>query len=147
MYKNLHLTRVHFFSSKETNQLSSSTSLAPKPFKFGLAFPHDTRPFCSVQSSSSPSFHTHIPQVQFDITHPPKLRSSSTSSSFRFALQWLLRRPFVIRSYMLKPGQSTYFSYSYNIWRPKCIINFLIHFDSPRVLFIYLSPYFPLPCH
>jgi hypothetical protein len=147
IYKNLHLTTVHLFYTIETNQLSSSTSLAPKPLKFGLAFPHDRRPFRSVQRSSSPSFHTHIPQVQFDLTHPPKLRSSCFSPSSRFALQWLLCRPFAIRSYMIKPGQSTHFNYSYNIWKLKYIINFLTHCDSLRVLFIYLSTYFPFPRH
>jgi hypothetical protein len=121
------------------------TSLAPKPFKFGLAFPHGRSPFRSVQSSSSPSFHAHIPEVQFYITYPPKLRSSCFSSFSWFALQWLLCRPSAIRSYMLKPGQSTYFNYSYNIWKLKCIINFLISFDSPRVFFRILLYVFPFP--
>jgi hypothetical protein len=37
----------------------------------GLGFPHKRCPFCSVQSSCSPLFYTHIPEVQFDIIHPP----------------------------------------------------------------------------
>ena len=49
----------------------SSFSLALRLFKFGLDFPDSRCPFCSVQSSCSPSFHTHVSEVQFDIVHPP----------------------------------------------------------------------------
>jgi len=57
-------------AARRTATLSSS-SLVLQLFKFGLDFPDNRSPFCSVQSSCSPSFHTRTSEVQFDIIHPP----------------------------------------------------------------------------
>ena len=47
----------------------SNSSLALRPLKIGLGFPHDKFPFCSVPSSCSSTFFAHFP-----------LNSNSTSS-------------------------------------------------------------------
>jgi hypothetical protein len=44
-------------------------------FMFGLVFPKDRFPVCSVQYSCSPTFYPHIPLVQFDIILPSVSRS------------------------------------------------------------------------
>jgi hypothetical protein len=47
---------------------SASSSLTLQPSK---CFLHDKYALSSVQSSISLSFYTHMPQVQFNIIHPP----------------------------------------------------------------------------
>jgi hypothetical protein len=120
------------------------SSLAIKPFKFGIGFPHKRCSFCSVQSSCSPTFYTHIPQLQLNIHHP-----STLIQIFLFFSLLLVCLPltsllfFLIHSYnMPKPFQSTYFNYGYIVWRFKFIIDFLIYFYSPVTIFIGWPAYF-----
>lgn len=65
----------------------SSSSLPLQRCKFGLGFPHDRCPFYSVHTSCSPSFHAHIPQVQFNIFHSHQSTSSFFSLSSWFPFQ------------------------------------------------------------
>ena len=57
-----------------TYDITSSSSLALHPFKFNLNCPQDRCPFFSAQISCYPSFHTHIPKIEFDIIHSPSSR-------------------------------------------------------------------------
>ena len=62
---------VTIAEKRSRGKYSYSSSLALQPLKFGLASPNDRCSFCSLQSSCSPHFHTHIHQVQFDNIRPP----------------------------------------------------------------------------
>ena len=64
-------TRLEHRHSINSQIISFSSFLAPHPLEFGHVFPYDKYPVCSVQSSCSPSFYIHIPQVQFHIIHIP----------------------------------------------------------------------------
>jgi hypothetical protein len=111
----------------------SSSSLALQPFKFGTCFPHDRCPFCSAQSSSSPTFHTHIPQV---LIHPPSSRFSLFSPSPWSFCQLLFSRPCTIHSY------NTPTCSNLRTLITEFVINFLNNFYSPNPIFISWSVYF-----
>lgn len=85
---------------------------------------------------------------------PIFLRSDSTSSiHLSQGLPFLLPPPGLPSSNfvtVLVPSnltacpnfQSAYFNYSYNIWRVKFVIHFLIQFYSPVIIFVCWSIYF-----
>ena len=114
----------------------SSFSLTLHPFQFGNCFPHDRRQFCSPQSSSSssPSFSIHIPQAIFNIIHPPQCRffflPPGLSSSYFFTCP-------VPSTLTMRPTYS-----NLGTLITEFVINFLIHFYSPKPIFMRWSVYF-----
>ena len=141
----------HLFSQRFINYPPFSSSLVLYTFKPGLGFPHNRYPFWSVQCSHSPTVHNHIfePNLTSSIHLSPGLPCFSPFSCFVF--QQLLYCSYSTHSYNKpQPFRSTYFNYSNNIWRFKCIIN-LINFYSAVTIFIHwpiiFLKDFPFPHH
>jgi len=81
-------------------------------------------------------FYTHILQVQFDVI----LFKSVPLICLPVISILSLHHPFL--QHDPKPFKSTYFQYSYNIWRSEHIVNFLIHISSPGTISICWPTYF-----
>jgi len=94
-------------STGHAHFISSSSSLALQRYVWAWL---PSCPFYSVHTSCSPSFHAHIPQVQFTIFHSLQFRSSFFSLSSWFPFQYHLS--FTIHSATYSShSKDTYFNY------------------------------------